>query len=61
MKSLIEFVLAGMLFLGILFAPAVAGGDIARVMTQNQYRGADQTPIIGPETPEEFLAETASS
>jgi endonuclease/exonuclease/phosphatase family metal-dependent hydrolase len=35
--------------------PAIAGGiSKVRVMTQNQYLGADLTPIVAAETPAEF-------
>lgn len=56
MKSLFEFTLAGLLFLGVFTAPVAAGGDIVKVMTRNQYLGADLTPIVLAQTPEEFLA-----
>jgi hypothetical protein len=46
MKRLFGLALAGLLFLGVFSVPAVAGRDIVKVMTQNQYLGADLGPLI---------------
>jgi endonuclease/exonuclease/phosphatase family metal-dependent hydrolase len=60
MKRLFGLALAGLLFLGIFSAPAVAGGfhrgDIVKVMTRNQYLGANLDPVVLAQSPEEFLA-----
>jgi endonuclease/exonuclease/phosphatase family metal-dependent hydrolase len=54
MKSLFEFTLAGLLFLGLFSAPAMAGGDSIKVLTRNQYLGADLTPVVLAQTEEQF-------
>ncbi len=56
MKRLFGLALAGLLFLGVFSAPAVAGRDIVKVMTRNQYIGADLEPLILAQTPEELIA-----
>ncbi len=45
MKRLLVLALAGLLLVSVFSAPAEAGGDIVRVMTRNQYRGAGLTPF----------------
>ncbi|MEJ2102351.1 MAG: endonuclease/exonuclease/phosphatase family protein [Desulfobacterales bacterium] len=55
MKRLFGFALAGLLLLGVFSAPAMAGGDTIRVMTRNQYLGADLTPVITAGTDDEFI------
>jgi len=55
MKRLFLIALAGLLFLGVFSAPAVAGRDIVKVMTRNQYLGADLTPLVTAGSPEDFL------
>jgi endonuclease/exonuclease/phosphatase family metal-dependent hydrolase len=55
MKRLFILALAGVLFSGVSATPAVAGGDIVKVMTRNQYLGADLTPLILAQTPEDFF------
>lgn len=60
MKRLFGLALAGLLFLGIFSTPAVARGfhrgDIVKVMTRNQYLGADLDTVIKAKSPEDFLA-----
>ena len=56
MKRLLVLMMAGLLFLSVFSAPAVAGRDIVKVMTRNLYLGADLTPLVLSQTPEEFLA-----
>ena len=56
MKRLFGLVLAGVFFFGVFSAPAVAGSDIVKVMTRNQYIGADLKPLILAETDEELIA-----
>lgn len=46
MKRLFGLTLAGLLFLGVFSTPAVAGRDIVKVMTRNQYLGADLEPLF---------------
>jgi hypothetical protein len=50
----------GLLFIGIFSTPAVAGrfhrGDIVKVMTRNQYLGANLDPLILADSLEEFFA-----
>jgi endonuclease/exonuclease/phosphatase family metal-dependent hydrolase len=48
--------LMGLLFFGVFFTPVVAGRDFVKVMTRNQYLGADLDPVIQSKSPEEFLA-----
>jgi endonuclease/exonuclease/phosphatase family metal-dependent hydrolase len=55
MKRLFGLWLTGLLLLGVLPAPVLAHGDSVKVMTRNQYLGADLTPIILAQTPEDFL------
>jgi hypothetical protein len=60
MKRLFGLALAGLLFLGIFSAPAVAGGfhrgDIVKVMTRNQYLGANLDLVVQATTTAEFIA-----
>jgi hypothetical protein len=46
MKRLFGLALAGLLLLGVFSASAVAGHDIVKVMTRNQYLGTDLKPLI---------------
>jgi endonuclease/exonuclease/phosphatase family metal-dependent hydrolase len=55
MKRLLRFALAGMLLLGVFSGSALAGGDMVKVMTRNQYLGADLAPVVLAQTPGEFL------
>jgi endonuclease/exonuclease/phosphatase family metal-dependent hydrolase len=56
MKNLFEFTLAGLLFLSVFSAPVIAGGDSIKVLTRNQYLGADLTPVVLARTEEQFRA-----
>ena len=56
MKRLFVIALMGLLSFGVFFTPAVAGRHIVKVMTRNQYLGANLDPVILAQTPEEFLA-----
>jgi endonuclease/exonuclease/phosphatase family metal-dependent hydrolase len=48
MKRLFGLALAGLLLLSVFSAPVVAGRDIVKVMTRNQYLGADLSLLIQP-------------
>ena len=54
MKRLFVITIVALVFLGIFSAPALAGGDMLKVWTQNLYIGADLTPVIAAQTPEDF-------
>jgi endonuclease/exonuclease/phosphatase family metal-dependent hydrolase len=56
MKRLIGLALVGLLFFGVLSTAAVAERDRIKVMTQNQYLGADLTPLVTAQSPDEFFA-----
>jgi endonuclease/exonuclease/phosphatase family metal-dependent hydrolase len=60
MKRQFVISLVGLLFLGIFCTPSLAGrfhrGDIVKVMTRNQYLGANLDSVIQAKSPEEFLA-----
>ena len=56
MKRLFVFGLAVMLVLGICYVPASAGGHFIKVMTRNQFLGADLTPLILAQSPGDFTA-----
>jgi hypothetical protein len=45
MKRLFGLLLGGMLILAVFSTPAFANGDIIKMMTRNQYLGADLSPI----------------
>ena len=56
MKRILGLALAGILFFGVFSAPAAASGDSIKVMTRNQYLGADLTPLILAQTESEFYS-----
>ena len=53
MNRIIPFLLGGILLPATLMAAPPGKPDIV-VMTQNQYLGADLTPIVAAESPEEY-------
>lgn len=55
MKRLFTIAIVGLLLIGMLAAPSLAGGDRVKVMTRNQYLGADLTGLIIAQTEEEFI------
>ena len=55
MKRLFGLAFCGLLFLGVISAPALADTDSIKVMTRNQYLGADLAPLIQAQTPEDFF------
>ena len=61
MKRLFVLVLSGLLFLSVFCAPALAGRDSVKVMTRNQYLGANLNPVVLAQTPEEFIAAAAAA
>lgn len=61
MKPLFRLARAGLLVLGLFAAPAVADGGSIKVMTRNQYLGADLMPVILAQTPEAFFAEATAA
>jgi endonuclease/exonuclease/phosphatase family metal-dependent hydrolase len=56
MKRLFTRVMVGLLCSGVFAAPALAGGDRVKVMTRNQYLGADLTGLIIAKTEADFIA-----
>jgi hypothetical protein len=56
MKRLFVLALGGLLVLVISSSSAFARGDTIKVMTRNQYLGADLSPILLAQTPAEFVA-----
>ena len=61
MKRIFGLVLTGLLFVGLFSNAVVAGGDSIRVMTQNQYLGADLTPFFTALADGNFLGEAAAA
>jgi endonuclease/exonuclease/phosphatase family metal-dependent hydrolase len=57
MKRIFGFVLVGLLSLAVFSTPVAAGRNKVKVMTRNQYLGANLEPVVLAQTPEEFLAE----
>ncbi|MEJ2284880.1 MAG: hypothetical protein P8X85_14930, partial [Desulfobacterales bacterium] len=56
MRRLFGLAMTVMLFLVLFSNLAGAEGDMVKVMTQNQYLGADLTPLVTSVTPDEFFA-----
>jgi hypothetical protein len=55
MNRIIRFI-ASVLFCSVVPAAAFGGTDVIKVMTRNEYLGADLTPVILAQTPQEFVA-----
>lgn len=56
MKNIIGLALAGLLVLGAFPAPTQATDNAVKVMTQNQYLGADLAPVIMATNPADFFS-----
>ena len=55
MKRLCTIVMVGLLLFGGFAAQSLADGDRVKVMTRNQYLGADLTALILAQSPQEFV------
>lgn len=57
MRRPFRFFLTLLLALGIFPTQSFAGGDVIRVMSRNQYLGADLTNLVLAQKPEDFIEE----
>lgn len=56
-KRMLGFALAAVFGSTAIAVPVGAtGGDVVKIVTRNQYLGADLTPVVLAQTPQEFIA-----